>query len=507
MQEDGSGGRGSRRRGRRALASTVLALGALAAVAGVASAHGTTVETPPVPFVALVVGAALAVGGTAVGLAVGPDPPTGRVRIGSLDARVVRAVTVSVRVLATLAVAAAVASGLTSRAAVTFAEILVWPILFKGSLVVAAAVGSPWRLVSPWHVAYDALAALEGRELGVREYPDRLGSWPAVVGLVAVVGVAENLTVIPDDGRLTVVLLAAYAFAMLALGLAFGRAALDRADAFAVLYRLAGRVAPVAYEHDAGSETTGADGSEAHRARVVVFLRPPWVGSARPLADVATAAFVVVAAATVTFDGAVETTAAARALATLGGVVGAYAGLAIYVGFLAAFLAGAVLVRRAVSIAAGAPASTDGGRTTSERVEAGTAEGDRPTAPAARVGSADAERVLRYLAATLLPIAVAYDVAHNYPYVLVNATRLLERAVGAVGVPLALDPGSALAPVAVWTTQVALVVGGHLVAVVAAHLATERTFPDPRRARRGHAPLAALMVAYTVASLYVLAAP
>ncbi|WP_227134485.1 hypothetical protein [Halorubellus salinus] len=485
-------GPGSRRRWKRALAAATVALAAVATVAGVASAHGTTVETPPVPFVALVAGAALAVGGTAVGLAVGPDPPTGRVRVGSLDARVVRAFTVSVRVLAVVAVAAAVVSGLTSRAAVTFAEVLVWPILFKGSLVVAAVVGSPWRLLSPWHAAYDALAALEGRELGVREYPERLGSWPAVVGLVGIVGVAENLTVVPDDGRLTVVLLAAYAFAMLALALAFGREALDRADAFAVLYRLAGRVSPVAFEREPDRGAGGADGTDAQRERVVGFLRPPWVGSARPLADVATAAFVVVAAATVTFDGAVETTAAARALATLGGLVGAYAGLAIYVGFLAAFLSGAVLVRRAVSVAAGTPASADGGR---------------PTAPPAGTGSVDAERVLRYLAATLLPIAVAYDVAHNYPYVLVNATRLLERATDAVGVTLALDPGSALAPVVVWTTQVALVVGGHLVAVVAAHLATERVFPDARRARRGHAPLAVLMIAYTVASLYVLAAP
>ncbi|WP_323675805.1 hypothetical protein [Halorubellus sp. PRR65] len=480
-RSDGRGSRRRGRRGRRALAA-LFALATLSALAGVASAHGTAVETPPVPVPALVAGAALAVGGTAVGLAVGPDPPTGRVRLGSLDADVVRAFAVAVRALAVVALAAAVVSGLTSRAAVTFAEILVWPVLFKGSLVVAAAVGSPWRLLSPWHVAYDALAALEGGELGAREYPDRLGSWPAVLGLVAVVGVAENLTVVPDDGRLTVVVLAAYAFAMLALALAFGRDALDRADAFAVLYRLAGRVAPVAFERE-----PGPDGE-----RVVAVLRPPWVGSARPLPDVATAAFVVVAAATVTFDGAVETTVAARALAALGSLVGAYAGLAIYVGFLAAFLAGAVLVRRAVSVAAGTPASPDGGTT---------------TAPGGADEVVDAEGVLRYLAATLLPIAVAYDVAHNYPYVLVNATRLVERAFGAAGVPLAVDASSALAPVAVWATQVALVVGGHLVAVVAAHLATERAFPDARRARRGHAPLAALMVAYTVASLYVLAAP
>ncbi|NHN41065.1 hypothetical protein G9C85_05365 [Halorubellus sp. JP-L1] len=456
-------------------------LGSLAlALAGTASAHGETVETPPIPFFALVVGAAVAVAGTALALAVGPDPPTGRVRLGSVHGRTVGRATLAIRLVVALALAAAVASGLTDRGAVTFAEVLVWPVLFKGSLVVAALVGSPWRVVSPWEMAYDALAALEGEDVAVWSYPEWLGRWPAVAGLVVVVGVVENLTVVPNSGRLTVAFLAAYALVALLGALAFGREAFERADAFTVLYDLAGRVAPVATERDG--------------ERVVVSLRPPWVESARPLADAGTAAFVVVAVATVTFDGAVETTAAARLLGALAEPAGAYAGVVLYVGFLAAFIGAAVLARRAVTRAAASASSSrlaqaDGGR--------GVRSED--TAPAGRVG--------RHLAATLLPIAVAYDVAHNYPYVLVNATRALERTLGAVGVPAAFDPGSALAPAAVWTTQVALVVVGHLVAVVAAHLATDRVFADAKRARRGHAPLAALMVAYTVASLYVLAAP
>ena len=462
------------------LATVAVVAAALVAFTGTAAAHGAAVETPPIPLLALFSGAAFAVGGTAVALAVGPDPPTGRVRLGAVHARTVRVIHAVVRAGAVVALAVAVVAGLTSTAAVSFAEVFVWPVLFKGSLVVAAVVGSPWRLVSPWHLAYDAISAVEGDELGRWSYPDRLGSWPAVVGLVAVVGVAENLTVVPDDGRLTVVLLAAYGIAAVLAAVAFGREALRRADALAVLYRLAGRVAPLAFERDDD--------------RVIAFLRPPWVGSTRPLRDVSTAAFVVVAAGTVTFDGAVETAGAARALAELARFVGAYAGLVLYGGVLVAFLAGAVLTRRAVAAAAGASAvAGDGGRVD---------DGGDPAVDRAAV----ARRQARVLAATLLPIAVAYDVAHNYAYVLVNATRALDRAADAAGVALALDPGSALAPVVVWTTQVALVVGGHLVAVVAAHLATERTFPDPRRARRGHAPLAALMVAYTVVSLYVLAA-
>jgi hypothetical protein len=457
---------------------------AAVAFAGTASAHGTAIETPPIPIPVLLASAAVAVAGTAVALAVGPRPPTDRVRLGAMDARTATAGRTLVRALAVVALAAAAYSGVTSRVAVTVAELVVWPVLFKGSLLVAAAVGSPWRLVAPWWLAYDAICALEGDTVQFREYPAWLGRWPAVLGVALVVGVVENLTVVPNSGRLTVVFLTAYAVAMVVGALAFGREFLERADAFTVLYDLAGRVAPVRFERDGD--------------RVLAFARPPWVGCMRPLADVPTAAFVVVAVATVTFDGWVETTAAARALAALAPAAGAYAGLVLYAGFLAAFLAGAVVVRRAVEAAAGSRSGGDQVRADGTGLDA--AEDAVSTAR-------EASRTLVALAATLLPIAVAYDVAHNYSYVLVNATRLLSRAFEAVGLPLSLSAEAALAPVAVWTTQVALVVGGHLVAVVAAHIATERRFPDARAARRGHAPLAALMVAYTVVSLYVLAAP
>ena len=104
---------------------------------------------------------------------------------------------------------------------------------------------------------------------------------------------------------------------------------------------------------------------------------------------------------------------------------------------------------------------------------------------------------------TVLPIA-AYELAHNYAYVLRNlalfVAQLETAATGAV-------TGTAAGPVALlgwlpvgafWGSQVLLIVAGHVIAVVAAHhvaLAVGETASD---ARRIHAPLVALMIGYTV---------
>jgi hypothetical protein len=56
-------------------------------------------------------------------------------------------------------------------------------------------------------------------------------------------------------------------------------------------------------------------------------------------------------------------------------------------------------------------------------------------------------------------------------------------------------------------SQVALVVAGHLVAVVAAHRVATRRYGDGRAARRGHAPFVLVMVGYTVLSLWIVSRP
>ncbi|MFC6732932.1 hypothetical protein [Haladaptatus sp. GCM10025893] len=52
-----------------------------------------------------------------------------------------------------------------------------------------------------------------------------------------------------------------------------------------------------------------------------------------------------------------------------------------------------------------------------------------------------------------------------------------------------------------------LIIVGHVVAVVAAHGVAIRRYATPSLARRSHVPLVALMVGYTVLSLWIISRP
>ena len=58
-----------------------------------------------------------------------------------------------------------------------------------------------------------------------------------------------------------------------------------------------------------------------------------------------------------------------------------------------------------------------------------------------------------------------------------------------------------------WYTSVAVIVLGHVVAMYVAHRLALQRFGDARIARRSQYPFAALMVLYTMTSLWILAQP
>jgi hypothetical protein len=106
------------------------------------------------------------------------------------------------------------------------------------------------------------------------------------------------------------------------------------------------------------------------------------------------------------------------------------------------------------------------------------------------------------LAPTLVPILAGYEVAHNAAYVLTNAGRL-PRLLGLS----AVDPLWWLSIPAFWGLQVVCIVGGHVVAVVAADAVTDWLAVTDRIATVAHAPHLVLMIGYTVVSLWVISLP
>ncbi|MBB6645366.1 hypothetical protein [Halobellus ruber] len=448
----------------------------LVAAVGSASAHGIVTRfDAPVPLWLVYLGAGLTVAVSAALAAFLDATPAPGARIGSLPPGVASATRVAGRVGFLLAFVTVLFYGIVGPRTPTgnFATIFTWSVWLKGVGIVAVLAGSPWRVLSPWRTAYDAVCRLEGSEIAARRYPAWLGRWPAFVGFLALVGVIENLTRVPQRPAATAAVVAGYALLLFAGGLVFGRSWFDRADALSVLYGLLGRVAPVSVRRDDGA--------------AVFTVRYPWDGCTRAVDDRATAAFVVAAIYTVTFDGFAESPAYRGIYFAVRDALpaDATASLLLYVVGLAAFLAAfSGIAALIVWLLRSEPPRATAGRDA------------RPEPD----GVSDAVALL--LAPTLAPILAGYEVAHNAAYVLTNAGRL-PRLLGLD----AVDPLWWLSLPAFWGLQVVCIVGGHVVAVVAADAVTTRLAPTDRIARASHAPHLALMIGYTVVSLWVISLP
>jgi len=122
--------------------------------------------------------------------------------------------------------------------------------------------------------------------------------------------------------------------------------------------------------------------------------------------------------------------------------------------------------------------------------------------------------IARQFALTLVPIAIAYNVAHNLASLLVQ---------GQLIIPLLSDPfgrgwnlfGTAayypnigiIDARLTWYVAIGAIVTGHVISIWLAHRVALREFSASRKAVTASIPLTVLMVAYTAISLSVIAEP
>jgi hypothetical protein len=126
---------------------------------------------------------------------------------------------------------------------------------------------------------------------------------------------------------------------------------------------------------------------------------------------------------------------------------------------------------------------------------------------------ASLEDAARAFGWSLVPIGVAYVIAHNAPLLITGAVDLAQvlsdpfgygwnlfgtRALGVAFVP---------SPQLVWYLEIALIVGGHVLGVLAAHRTALRVAGDHAAAVRSQYALTALMCVYTITTLWLLAQP
>ena len=121
--------------------------------------------------------------------------------------------------------------------------------------------------------------------------------------------------------------------------------------------------------------------------------------------------------------------------------------------------------------------------------------------------------VARYLGWSLIPIGVAYVLAHNTPLLITGVPQLIralsdpfERGWNLLGTAGAFETFAA-SPKLVWFLEIAFIVIGHIVAVMAAHRAAVRLAASHREAVNSQYALTVLMSVYTITTLWLLAQP
>ena len=357
------------------------------------------------------------------------------------------------------------------------APTMVWVIGWVGLSFASALIGDIWAVVNPW----DSLATFVERH-HQRGNPPRsssalplsmpwLDAWPAVI-LFLLFAWCELIWDGSDRPRSLALALVGYSAVTWAGMLLFGRQQwLRRGETFSIAFGLFSRFAPL---------EAVADGEGTR-----LCLRPYAAGLlSRDPASPALTCFVLLLLATVTFDGILETPNwAALAvwierrgvdsaiLATLGLVGLPLAFLGIYLATIALILR---LVRSSKSVG----------------------------------------ELAGWFITTFVPIALAYDVAHNLSFLALGAQYLIPILSDPLGIGWDLfgtklyliDTGVVTASL-MWYVAIAVIVGGHVVAVYLAHTQALRLFPDRAEALRSQTPLVVLMIAYTMMSLWILAQP
>jgi hypothetical protein len=361
--------------------------------------------------------------------------------------------------------------------ALTFLYVTTW----LGFPLFSVVFGDVFRPFNPWRAAGraagGAFTALAGQRPAHLRYPERLGRWPAAIGLMAVVwleivygasgGVAVGLD--PHAAALAALFYTIYTLAMMAL---FGVEQWCRTgEVFSVYFGMFGQL--------------GCFGVKEGRLGV----RRPLATATRWATVPGSAAVVIASIATTSFDGAQEGAFKSALESTFNRLVDAGLGLtsalrATDTIFMALTFCGVGLV---YLIGVKGMASVPGA----------------PSFRKLRVGFAH----------TLIPIAFAYLVAHYFSLFVFQEqaqfTYLLSDPLG-TGTTNLFGTASAgvdyrlLSANVIWYVQVGALVVGHVTGLTLAHDRAIVYWGDYRQAARSQYWMLAVMVAFTCFGLYLL---
>ncbi|MCW3039115.1 MAG: fenitrothion hydrolase [Solirubrobacterales bacterium] len=469
---------------RRLPAATLLALLTFAVAGpGVAGAHGLVGRQDlPIPRWLFAWAAAAVLVISFVALAtLWPKPrleqvdPTGGRRVLAVPRLPAEITCGVIGVLAFLAVVYAGIEGTQTETA-NLGPTTIYVVFWVGFPLLSLVFGDVFRAFSPWRAIGRAGGALLGRIGGASTpepltYPERLGRWPAALGILVFAWVELVYTGRYDPSQLSFMALGYAALQLVGMSLYGVETWITRADAFGVAFNLYGRIAPLHFE---GGEL---------RTR-------PWLSGLPSLKVVpGTVALLCVMIGTTSFDGfSLGPTWSSLApdlqeqFVDLGLSLEHALELAFTVGLLVIVLLVAGLYRLGVAGMRSVGGTTKGG-----------------------------ELAGRF-AHSLVPISLAYVIAHYVSSVLYQGQAMIY---------LVSDPlgdgtnyfGTAdrtidyfISATGIWYLQVAALVLGHAAGLVLAHDRALVLYRKARDATRSQYWMLAVMVGFTSLGLWLLSA-
>jgi hypothetical protein len=348
-----------------------------------------------------------------------------------------------------------------------FAPSFIFIVFWVGLVFASALFGNVFAVFSPWRAlgrvtGWALSRARGGRPPRHRAYPERLGRWPAALGILGFTWI-ELASEWSEDPRTLAIAVLCYTAITLAAQAVFGvETWTRRGEAFAVYFDLFARIAPF------------------ERREGVVGVRPPLAGLPRLDPVPGTVALILIMIGTVTFDGLSQgqlwtdiTGDAALDAPRLVNTIGLLVGVAMVSAFYALGVAGA----RSVG------------------------------------GERDAAELRRQFVHSLVPIAMVYVAAHYLTFLVFEGQSIAYLASDPLGegwdlfgtASAAIDFG-VLSQNAAWYLQVGFVVAGHVAALLLAHDRALALYPGSRLAVRSQYWMLAVMVGFTTLALWLLAA-
>ena len=356
---------------------------------------------------------------------------------------------------------------------------LVYVVLWVGVPVASAVVGDVFAWISPWRAVARAVgwgaARIARADLPQPlAYPERLGRWPAAAGILAFAWF-ELVFINRDHPDLLAGLAVGYAATMLVGMSVFGIETWSRrADPLAVYFGLFARLAPLRW-----------------RDRELQ-VRMPLSGATTLVPIAGTTALLCVGIGTTSFDGFQQGALWSGESGVGGRLTRVFADLglgpeaAVQVGTTVGLLAVVGIVSAVVVL----------GLRRASRVTGS----DRSTPPGSYVHS-------------LIPIALAYLVAHYFSLLLFQGQAIgflvsdpLGRGDDLFGTAVwSIDYG-VISAAGIWYVQVAALVLGHVAGLALAHDRALELWPDRRLAVRSQYWMLLVMITLTCLGLWLLSA-